>query len=716
MRLPPRSKTRIFILPLGMPKKLSFFLLVLLSSWSCGQKNTHSMPDHTYTNELINESSPYLLEHAHNPVQWYPWGEKALEKAKKEDKPLIISIGYAACHWCHVMERESFSDTSIAQIMNENFVCIKVDREERPDVDQIYMDACQLVTGSGGWPLNAFALPDGRPFYAGTYFPPAQWAQLLKQLDQAYKGQYEKVLEQANNITLGIKQMDLMDLETGTKEFEKKDYEDLFKYFKDRIDPSLGGFKGAPKFPLPVAWEFLLEFHKLTGNEESAKATNFTLEKMGFGGLNDQLAGGFARYSTDDIWRVPHFEKMLYDNAQLISLYSHSYQNQKDEYFSSVIKNTIEFVERELQDHNGGFYSSLNADSEGEEGKFYVWTWEELSKVLNPEELKLVSSIYGITEKGNWEKGTNIFYLDQRPEVSSKEFGQEKGEFDKRLNLIKEKLMAERSKRIRPSTDDKILCSWNAMMATSYLDAYQALDETKYLEKAKTTADFLWDKLYQPNTGLYRNFKNNKASITGFLDDYAFMIQLFIDLYQSDFDISWLEKAEGLMAICIKDFSDESNTYFYFTSKEGEKLIARKMELADNVIPSSNSVMAVNLFKLGHLVANDSYLERSTRMLKGQLQNINKGGPYYSNWARLMGYHVYPFYEVAIAGENAISVNRDLRKNFIPNAVFLGGNSEDLELLKGKLIDGQTTIYVCKNRVCDLPVTKSKQALELLQK
>jgi len=666
-----------------------------------------------FTNELINESSPYLLEHAHNPVNWHPWGEKALKKAKDENKPLIISIGYAACHWCHVMEKESFSDTSVARIMNENFICIKVDREERPEVDQIYMDACQLVTGRGGWPLNAFALPDGRPFYAGTYFPKKQWVQLLEQLDNAYKNENEKVVGQASNITQGIRQMDLLNFpKEEITDLKADEYSGVYQKWESNIDQKLGGFGSAPKFPLPTAWQFLLQYQYHTGIEEALNSVYLTLDEMAKGGIYDQIGGGFSRYSTDAQWKVPHFEKMLYDNGQLVSLYSEAYKISKNPVYKQVIEECLEFVKRELTHPNGGFYSSLNADSEGEEGKFYVWTFEELKKILSEDELKLCRDYYHISPGGNWENGSNIFFRREEASAFCERKNMTIKDFDKTISMVKEKLMEERENRIRPSTDDKILTSWNALMISGYIDAAVAMERNEYLETAISQAEFIKDNMIREDGGLWHNFKEGKASIEGFLEDYALLSQAYIKLYQATFNIEWLELSKKLVEYSLKKFSDEKTGLFFFTSSSGQQLIARKMEIPDNVIPSSNSVMANNLFLLGHFYFNESYIARSKKMLQSQFNSIPSGGAYYSNWARLWGNFVNPYFEVAILGSKSTSFQKEMRLNYLPNAIFLGGKQEDLPLAESKLVNGKTMIYVCQDRVCNLPVSDPKKAMD----
>ncbi|MEI7525883.1 MAG: thioredoxin domain-containing protein, partial [Mariniphaga sp.] len=424
-------------------------------------------------NRLSRASSPYLKQHADNPVDWYEWGEEALAKAREENKPLIISVGYAACHWCHVMAHESFSDESIAEFMNEHFVCIKIDREERPDIDRIYMEAAQLLSGRGGWPLNAFALPDGRPFHAGTYFPPEQWTDALSQLSHLYQTSYPRILQAAEALTQGIRANALPEI-VNPLPFTREEYVESFANLIQTIDFKLGGYNGAPKFMLPIGFEFLLQYHYLTGDQQALDAVTISLDAMAQGGIYDQIGGGFARYSTDQFWKVPHFEKMLYDNGQLISLYAHAYQVTKRSRYAEVVEQTIAFAERELRHPEGGFYASIDADSEHEEGKFYVWTKGELESVLDQESLALILDFYQITNRGNWEGGKNILYYNSDKEYFAVKSGISVKDFNQILERSNKKLLEERNLRIRPATDDKILTCWNALMLSGYLNAFKA--------------------------------------------------------------------------------------------------------------------------------------------------------------------------------------------------------------------------------------------------
>ena len=667
-----------------------------------------------HTNHLIHESSPYLLQHAHNPVNWYPWGKEALEKAKNENKMLIISIGYAACHWCHVMEQECFEDEEVAKFMNDNFIAIKVDREERPDIDQVYMNAVQLITGQGGWPLNCLALPDGSPIHGGTYYPKKKWLDMLSKVSDFVKNNPVKAKEHALALTQGVKASEKVIASTEEKDFIMETLDRIFDTWKSRIDFQEGGSSRAPKFPLPIGYQFLLQYHYLTQNEKAEEAVFKTLDKMAFGGIYDQIGGGFSRYSTDKYWKVPHFEKMLYDNAQLISLYSMAYQKSKNTRYKTIVTETISFVERELSSPEGGFYSSLDADSEGEEGRFYVWKKEEIQKYLG-ENAELICDYYAISDRGNWEMGSNILHKKQEDKFFAEKYKISESELLRRIQKAKKSLLEERSKRIRPGLDDKILTSWNALMIKAYVDAYRTFNSKEYMAKALENAEFILKNIKTPDYRLYRNFKNGKASINAFLDDYAFTITAFISLYQASFDEKWLREAHSLTEYVITHFYDKSSGMFFYTSDIDPKLIARKTEITDNVIPSSNSEMAKALYLLGHYLSKEDYIEKAGNMLSIVQKDALNGGAYYANWDILMAWFVGNPYEIAIIGENYEKIRKEFEKEYLPN-IFLSGGKEEgsLALHKSKYIKGKTTIYVCRNKVCQLPVYVVKEALKQL--
>lgn len=672
---------------------------------------------HKYTNSLIRETSPYLLQHAHNPVNWYAWNEETLQKARKEDKPILISVGYSACHWCHVMEHESFEDESIAALMNEHFICIKVDREERPDIDQVYMLAVQLMTGQGGWPLNCFALPDGRPVYGGTYFPKERWKNILLNLADLYKNEPKRMLEYAVQLTEGIKMAELVKVSETENKFTSEVLHKTYEQWKVRFDDEYGGPNRAPKFPLPNNYQFLLRYAhsaEITA-EVKQKLLNhihLTLTKMAFGGIYDQLGGGFARYSVDAYWKVPHFEKMLYDNAQLVTLYSEAFQATKNPVYKQVVYETLAFVERELMSDEAGFYSALDADSEGEEGKFYVWKKEELQQLLK-ENFELFADYYNVNETGFWEHENYILLREQTDEIIAKKHNLSVDALQQHIDGMKQQLLKVRNQRIRPALDDKQLTSWNALMLKGYVDAYKVFDEQHFLDIALKNANFILANLLRTDGGLSHNFKNGKVTINGYLEDYCFLIEAFIALYEASFKEEYLHTANKFVQYCIQHFFDKKSGMFYFTSDEDVALITRKMELADNVIPASNSSMAKSLFLLGHHLQNDNYIQMSRKMLNNMLDDIVSYGSGYSNWAMLLLHFTEDFYELAIVGDAAREKYKAFNKTYLPNAVFVSSASEStLPLLNNRWQANQTWIYVCYNKTCKLPVRDVNDALK----
>ncbi|QEC53323.1 hypothetical protein EDD80_10362 [Anseongella ginsenosidimutans] len=712
-----------------------------------------------FTNSLINESSPYLLQHAHNPVNWYAWGPEALEKAKREDKLLLVSIGYSSCHWCHVMEHESFEDEEIAQIMNERYVCVKVDREERPDIDQVYMNAVQLMTGQGGWPLNCFTLPDQRPVYGGTYFRPEDWKSLLMNLDDFFRKKRTEAEAYAGKLTAGIRQSEQVLLVETEKEFSSQDLREIYEPWLQYFDFREGGHARAPKFPLPNNFLFLLRYAYHSGEASAEKILQLTLDKMCRGGIYDQLGGGFSRYSVDAQWHVPHFEKMLYDNGQLVSLYSEGFTYSRSELYRQTVYETLEFIEREMTSPEGGFYSALDADSEGVEGKFYCWTKEEIEKARLdqqpgagqgktrtvpgtevetgteagtgvgtesgtagrtgtgndgvPGNEAVFCTYYNITREGNWE-GTNILRRLHSDGEIARQYGISPVELGNIVSEGKKKLMQLRQQRVRPGLDDKILASWNGIMLKGYLDAYRAFGEERFMIRALKNAQFLKSNLFRGDDELFRSFKDGKVAISGFLDDYAFVSDAFIALYEATFDEQWLQLARGLAERALQDFYNAESGMFFYTSVRGEPLIDRKYELMDNVIPSSNSTMANVLHRLGLIFDEPRYLRISRQMLRNVMEPMKGYGSAYSNWAILLQHQVAGMYEVAITGPEAIGKRKELDKSYIPNKILLGGEKGTLPLLDGKFTR-QTMIYVCRNKTCQLPVSEAGKALDQMR-
>ncbi len=690
----------------------SLFLSILfLFIFSCNRAQNHEGK----ANRLIHESSPYLLQHAYNPVDWYPWGEEAFEKAKKENKPVIVSIGYSSCHWCHVMEKESFEDDSVAKFMNANFICIKVDREERPDVDQIYIEAAQMMNGSAGWPLNCITLPDGKPFFAGTYFPKAQWTNLLAKVNEIWAQDKSKIEEQANLVANGIAENSMFQPVDG-QPMDSSFLVPAAKQWLSMYDKKEGGYDRTPKFPMPANLEALLTLSKLTDNREALDIALLTLTKMAHGGIYDQVGGGFARYSTDGNWKIPHFEKMLYDNGQLLSAYSKAYQVAKDPFYQQIVDETIMFMQRELLATDGGFYSSLDADSEGEEGLFYVWQKSELEEALG-ENANVVMDYYQVSQSGNWEHGKNILLPVENSSQISKKYDLTEEELQKIIMDSKGILLAKRVERVRPGLDDKILTAWNGLAIIGLTDAYRTFQEDTYLQLATNAANFLSEKMIQDDFRIDRNYKNGISSINGFLDDYAFTIAAFIQMYQVTFDEHWLEKAKSLTDYVIVHFSDQESSYFFYTSDLDPALIARKIDNVDNVIPSANAQMAMNLHLLGNYFYDEDYLNKSKNMVNGMTGYFGDHISSFVHWFHLYMLKTHEFYEIAIVGEDYLPLKSEMEQHFLPNVIFMGGADEgNLELLKNKLISGKTRIYVCKEKMCQLPVTESSAALLQMEK
>ncbi|HNO70637.1 MAG TPA: thioredoxin domain-containing protein [Bacteroidia bacterium] len=673
---------------------------------------------HSKANQLIHESSPYLLQHAYNPVHWLPWSDDAFARAKQENKLVLISIGYSACHWCHVMEHESFEDKAVAEIMNANFICIKVDREERPDVDQVYMTAVQIMTGSGGWPLNCFTLPDGRPIYGGTYFPQQEWVKVLRTLADYYKNETERVYQYANELTAAVRKADLLPPYSEKPSFSKDTLIACVENWTKRFDNEEGGPKKVPKFPLPNNYKFLLRYSQTLNQWEKLqliKHIDLTLTKMAYGGINDQIGGGFARYSTDGEWKVPHFEKMLYDNAQLVSLYSEAYQLSKNPLYKQMVYETLDFIEREMTSPEGAFYSALDADSEGEEGKYYVWTKEELMNITNAD-FSLFKEYFNVNDIGLWEEENYILLRKKSDEEIAKQFHLNTKELQSKIGMLKNKVLAEREKRIKPGLDNKILTSWNALMIKGYADAYLVFSDEKFINKAITAADFLLKNLLREDGGLWHQATNKpstKNRINGFHEDYAFTIEAFVSLYQASLEEKYLTYAKSFTEYAIKHFYDPVSGMFFFTSDLDPELISRKLEIQDNVTPASNSSMALSLFYLATYFDSHEYLSMSEKMLKQVHQEMINYGSAYSNWAILQLYFTQPFYQLVIVGNSVEEKRQELSKHYLPNMIFAGSKLDsNLTLLKNKYSEGRTLIYVCENKTCKNPTENIREAVE----
>ena len=697
-----------------MKTKLFYFFYFLFVITACENKESSEM-----SNNLINETSPYLLQHAYNPVDWNPWNSKYLEKAKKENKLVVISVGYSACHWCHVMERESFEDTVVAKLMNEKYISIKVDREERPDVDNVYMNAVQLMTGSGGWPLNVVTLPDGRPIWGGTYFSKDQWINALDQISKLYEKDPGRLISYADQLEEGVKSLDIIELNKSKANFNLDIMKEYLNNWSKKFDLEYGGLAGMPKFMMPNNLHFLLKYSYQTNNTEIQDFVNLTLKKMAFGGVYDQIGGGFSRYSVDNKWHIPHFEKMLYDNAQLVSLYSDAYKATKNELYRKVVYKTIDFVNSELKDESGGYYSSLDADSKTingalEEGAFYVWTEKEL-KITLKDDYTVFSNYYNINPYGYWEDDKYVLIRSEDAQKIATIHNLSALELEQIIKNCNSKLIKVRNKRGKPRLDDKILTSWNGLMIKGFVDSYKAFNEPEFLNSAIDNAEFIVKNLYSEDGQLLRNYKNGKSNINGYLEDYSAIISGFLSLHEVTLDEKWLKYSKQLTEYVYKHFYNEKTKMFYFTSDLDEKLLSRTVEFRDDVIPSSNSIMANNLFLLSHYFDNQDYLETAIKMLNNVSPEIDPYPNGFSNWLDLMLKISDSFYEVAIVGEDAVSKTIEINKSFKPNKLIIGSlNDSDLPLLKNRYVNNDTFIYVCVKKACKLPVKTSEEALDLL--
>lgn len=699
-------------------KNLLFTLLI--SCILIGCKDNQNTMKHKYTNNLINETSPYLLQHAHNPVNWEAWKPEVLERAQQENKPLLISIGYAACHWCHVMEEEVFENDTIAAYMNQNFINIKIDREERPDVDQIYMDAIQMMTGNGGWPLNIVALPDGRPFWGATYLPKDDWTKSLESLVDLYKNDPAKVDEYASKLEKGIKAINLVESNNNAVQFKDDELQLALQKWSSYFDTFLGGYKRAPKFMMPNNLDFLLHYGVQQNNDSILDYVNTTLTRMAYGGIFDPIDGGFSRYAVDTKWHVPHFEKMLYDNGQLISLYSKAYAVTKNPLYKETVAKSIAFVSNELRDQNGGFYSSLDADSHNAEGKleegaFYVWTAAELQQLLG-DKFETFKLYYNINSYGLWEKENYVLIRDKNDEEIAKELSITQEDLQQTIAASITILKKERDKREKPRLDDKILTSWNGLMLKGLTDAYRYLQDEAYLKLALANADFITSKMMNDDGSLYRNHKAGKSNINAFLEDYATVIEAFIGLYEVTFDEKWLAHAQKLTHYTLSHFKDEESGLFFYTSDNDQKLIRRSIEINDNVISSSNSIMANNLIKLHKIFPHEPYGEIAQHMVTQVQDNFIANAQTFANWLHLVQYNNHNFYEIALLGANYKNLGTELASHYIPNSILVGAENDNskLPLLENRYVPGETMAYVCIEGSCKLPVQTAAAVLKQL--
>ncbi|MEQ1677509.1 MAG: thioredoxin domain-containing protein [Chitinophagaceae bacterium] len=687
---------------------------------------------HKYSNQLIHETSPYLLQHAHNPVNWYPWNEEALQKAKEENKPVLVSIGYAACHWCHVMERESFENEATAAIMNEHFINIKIDREERPDLDHIYMDAVQAMTGSGGWPLNVFLTPDGKPFYGGTYFPPQKaynrpsWQETLYGVMQAFRERRHEIDAQAENLTEHLLKANAfgMQQEAGDSVFSESNTREVADNIMKAADREWGGFGRAPKFPQTFSIQNLLRHHFFTGDKETLAQALLSLDKMIAGGIYDQAGGGFARYSTDTEWLVPHFEKMLYDNALLVVTLCDAYQLTRQERYKEVIEETMNFIQRELLHPSKGFYAALDADSEGVEGKFYLWRLNEVQEILG-DAAALFCEYYDVSEKGNLRGGETGWVRSSilRVKKPLEEFAIAKkksvAELKKLLNLGREQLLAARSKRIRPMLDDKILLGWNALMNTACSKAFAATGNENYRQLAVENMKFLFSAFSaEGGKALHHTWKNGQAKYPAFLDDYAFLIQALINLQEITADTNWLQQAKELTEFVIENFSEADTGFFFYTPMGQKDVIVRKKEVYDGAVPSGNAIMAYNLWQLAVLYDINGWRQRAQDMVGSLGKAIIKYPTSFGVWASLHREMVEGTNEIALLGDNYPEMLSEILAGYIPNRVFMAskGPIPDFPLFTGKPVSGNSTIYLCRNYTCLNPVFSAKELMLLINR
>ena len=667
-------------------------------------------------NELHSETSPYLLQHANNPVHWKAWNSNSLATAQEHNKLIIVSIGYSACHWCHVMEHESFENDEVAQTMNQHFINIKVDREERPDVDAVYMKAVQIMTGRGGWPLNIVALPDGRPVWGGTYFRKDEWISTLEQLQEMYQSQPEKMIGYAEKLHLGIESLGISNATISSDDLNQNSIEPLIEKWIKSFDLEFGGMARAPKFMMPNNYQFLLRYGHQKQNQEVLDFVNLTLTKMAFGGLFDTVDGGFSRYSVDMKWHVPHFEKMLYDNGQLVSLYADAYRLTKKPLYKEVVKKTLTFILRELTNAENGFFCALDADSLNEkqhleEGAFYVWKEATLQNILK-DDFELFRQVFNVNEFGYWEEGNYVLIQNQELEAIAIQNKISLSELQSKKKTWEQLLFIEREKRSKPRLDDKALTSWNAIMLKGFVDAYKALGDANYLEIAIKNATFIIEKQWTPDGNLYHNYKNGKSTINGYLQDYCFVIEAFITLYEVTLDEKWLQNAKQLTDYCFDTFFDEKSGFFAFTSKIDAPIITTHFETEDNVIPASNSVMANNLFKLGIYFHNSYYETICMKMLKQIIPNIDYPSGY-SNWLNVFMNYSEQNKELGVCGEKALEYLSKINQNYLPNLVIAGTKvATSLPFLKDRFVKNETLFYVCQNQTCLLPTTNFEEVLK----
>jgi uncharacterized protein YyaL (SSP411 family) len=717
----------------------AFSIIYPVFSFSTQSGNPEKMQTQ---NRLKNEKSPYLLQHADNPVDWYPWGSEAFEKAAREDKPILLSIGYSTCHWCHVMEHESFEDPEVARLMNETFVSIKVDREERPDIDNIYMTACQLLSKGGcGWPLNIIMTPDKKPFFAATYIPKETrfgrigMVELIPRIKEVWEKQRQDVLKSADSITAAIQKATALSNDAKSPQLTISTIINGYSQLLSRFDEINGGFGTAPKFPTPHNFLFLLRYWKRTGEAEPLLMVEKTLEAMRMGGIYDHVGFGFHRYSTDPKWFLPHFEKMLYDQALLAQAFTEAYQATGKKEYEDTARQIFMYVMRDMSSSEGGFYSAEDADSEGVEGRFYVWTEEEIRRVLGKEEAELIIKTYNIDKTGNFgeeatgeKTGSNILYLKKTfPELAAS-FGMNEREFESKLDHARKRLFEVREKRVHPYKDDKILTDWNGLMIAALSRGACVFSKPLYIEAAEHAADFILDKLRDNKGRLLHRYREGEAGIRGSVEDYSFFIRGLLELYECTFDVRYLKAALELQKQMNELFLDNKHGGFYFTANDAEELIVRHKEIYDGAIPSGNSVAMMNLLKLGRITGDQSYEEIASKLTRAFSQTVEQAPSAYTQLLSSLDFAIGPSYEVVVVGDPDSSDTKEmltrLTKTYTPNKVLLfkkideeSGIEAIADFTKGQSsIGGKATAYVCLNHICELPTTDLNKTLELLSR
>lgn len=667
-------------------------------------------------NGLEHCSSLYLQQHAKNPVHWQPWSDKVFEQAQREQKLVLVSIGYSSCHWCHVMEDESFEDQNVAETMNEHFICIKVDREERPDIDQYYMQAVQLMTKQGGWPLNCFTTPEGEPMFGGTYFPKEQWIHILETLAQTFEEDPKKINEYTQKLQEGMGEYDRLEENQNGKGVKLNEVlPQMIDDWSKNFDHEWGGLNRVPKFPIPTNYDFLLRYGFQNDDKALLSFVHNTLHHIARGGIFDQVGGGFSRYSTDRQWKVPHFEKMLYDNAQLFSLYSQAYQQSKDPFYQKIVFQTWDWLEREMKHPDGGFYSAIDADSEGEEGKFYVWTHRELNELFDKKQKEDLGDFFHLDETAEWERGKLILQRKNTPLQWAKKHNITAEEAEERERELIRVLFEAREQKSRPVTDTKRLTTWNALLLNGLCDAYAAFQDPEFYEEARDLGRWLHENTFRKAGGLWHKIDERGPDIEAFLDDYAALALAYINLYQITFDSAWFELAQSLIQYAQLHFSDKNNPLMYYSDEQFSAKKMRKKEVMDNVIPSSNAMIAEAMMKIGRIKGDPEMIELSKKSIHQVASRFEEYGPGFSNWAKTAMDITNPSYELAITGPDEDENRKTFLQNYLPNVAVFGGDA-DLPTLEGKRQKDKNYWYLCTLGSCQKPVQTWEEVQKQINK